>query len=98
MNTIWIGKTFKKVLQDAIDQFVDKINICFDPDKNEHLITIKFKLPLVKDSLKYKDPDDKSKGYRAKKGKEELSGNIPLQLGGRPSKNASLHHHSTVTE
>ena len=92
-------KFSKEELQDAINQFVDKINIGFDQEKNEHLITIKFKLPLVRDSLDYKDPDDKSKGYKVKKGKEELKGNLPIPKRGRYNKiNAPLHHHSTVTD
>ncbi len=62
-------------------------------------MTIKFKLPLVDDDLNYKDPDDKGKGYRVKKGKEELKGNLPIKKGGRVSKkNPPSHHHSTVTD
>ena len=92
-------KFSKEELQDAINQFVDRINIGFDQEKNEHLITIKFKLPLVKGSLDYKDPDDKSKGYKVKEGKEELKGNLPIPKRGRYNKiNAPLHHHSTVTD
>ena len=92
-------KTFsKEELKDAINQYVDKINIGFDQEKNEHLITIKFKLALVKDSIDYKDPYDKSKGYKFKEGKEELKGNLPIPKRGRYNKiNAPLHHHSTVT-
>ena len=52
----------------------------------EHLITIKFKLPLVKDSPDYKDPDDKSKGYSVKKGNMDLEGKLPSVKKGRPSK------------
>ena len=42
----------------------------FDHEKNEHIVTIKFKLPLVDDNLDYKNPDDKSKGYKVGKGNE----------------------------
>ena len=67
--------------------------------ENEHILTIKFKLPLVNDSIKYNDPDDKSAGYKVKTGKDKLEGNLPVPKGGRPSKkNPSLHHHSTVTD
>lgn len=48
----------------------------YDQEKNEHIVTIKFKLPLVKDKIDYKDPDDKGKGYSIKKGKEKLVGSV----------------------
>ncbi len=55
-------KFSKEELQDALNQFVDKINVSFDSDKNEHIISIKFKLPVVKDKFDYNDPNNKSKG------------------------------------
>ncbi len=92
-------KFSKEELQDALNKFVDRILVRFDSDKNEHVITIKFKHPLVNDTFEYNDPDDKSKGYVVKDGKDELEGNLPIQKGGRPSKkNPPLHHHSTVTD
>ena len=91
-------KFSKEELQDAINQFVDKITVRFDHEKTEHIVIIKFKLPLVDDNLDYKDPDDKSKGYKVGKGNEELQGNLPFKKGGRVSqKNPPLHHHSSVT-
>ena len=77
---------------------MDSVLVRFDQEKNEHIVTIKFKLPLVKDKLDYKDPDDKGQGYKVGKGKEELKGNLPISKGGRPAKNSHLHHHSTVTD
>ena len=91
-------KFSKEELQDALNKFVDRVHVRFDQEKNEHIVTIKFKLPLVNDGIKYNDPDDKGKGYKVKVGKDNLSGTIPFQKGGRPPKNASLHHHSTVTD
>ena len=89
----------KEEMQDALNKFVERILVRFDVGKNEHIITIKFKLPLVNDSIKYNDPDDKSAGYKVKTGKDKLEGNLPVPKGGRPSKkNPSLHHHSTVTD
>ena len=70
----------------------------YDQEKNEHIVTIKFKLPLVKDKIDYKDPDDKSKGYSVKKGNMDLEEKPPQVKKGRPSKNTPLHHHSTVTD
>ena len=82
-----------------MNKFVDGILVRFDVEKNEHIITINFKLPLVDDSIKYNDPDDKGKDYRVKDGGEESKGNLPIQKRGRYNKiNAPLHHHSTVTE
>ena len=53
-------------------------------------------LPLVKDKIDYKDPDDKGKGYSIEKGKEKLVGSvIPTPRG---KKSTPLHHHSTVTD
>ena len=72
-------KFSKEELQDALNKFVDKVLVRYDQEKNEHIVTIKFKLPLVKDKLKYKDPDDKGKGYSVKKGKKDLS-----SIGGLP--------------
>jgi len=69
----------------------------FDHEKNGHIVNIKFKLPLVKDNIKYKNPDDKGKYYTIRKGKEELQGNLTISKGRRANKNSSLHHHSTMT-
>ena len=63
------------------------------------MITIRFKLPLVNDRIDYKDPDNKSRGYKVREGKTDLNGTIPIQLGGRPSKiNAYPPPYSTVTD
>ncbi len=92
-------KFSKEELQDALNQFVDKIMVRFDQENNEHIINIKFKLPLVKDKIKYKDPDDKGKGYSVRKGKEELQGKISAEKRwGIKDKLTALHHHSTVTD
>ena len=60
---------------------------------------IKFKLPLVNDKIKYKDPKDKGKGYQVSKGKDEVEQNIPIQkLWNKKGNLPPLHHHSTVTD
>ena len=67
--------------------------------ENEHIINIKFKHPLVKYKIKYKDPDDKGKGYSVRKGKEELQGKISAEKRWViKDKLTALHHHSTVTD
>ena len=76
----------KEELQDALNKFVDKILIGFDHEKNEHIINIKFKIPLVNDGIKFNDADDLSKGYKVKVGKDELRGRMGISKGGRPRK------------
>ena len=88
----------KEELQDALNKFVDKILIGFDHEKNEHIINIKFKIPLVNDGIKFNDADDLSKGYKVKVGKDELRGRMGISKGGRPRKNSPPYHHSTVTD
>ena len=99
----WIEFENKKLpivaLRRILNKFVEKIIVRFDHDKNEHIVNIKFKLPLVKDKFNWKDPDNKGKGYSIRKGKSELESKIPIQKGGRTSKkNPPLHHYSTVTD
>ena len=76
----------KEELQDALNKFVDKILIGFDHQKNEHIIIIKFKIPLVNDGIKFNDADDLSKGYKVKVGKDELRGRMGISKGGRHRK------------
>jgi len=88
-------KFSKEEMQDALNKFVEKILVRFDVSKNEHIITIKFKLPLVNDAIKYNEPEDKGKGYKVKVGKDILTENLAPTPRGR---SAPLHHHSTVTD
>ena len=57
----------KEEVQDALNKFLDKINASFDTKKTEHIITIKFKLPVVKDKFQYIDRTNKGKGNSIKK-------------------------------
>ena len=51
---------------------------------------IKFKLPIVNDSIKYNDSDNKSSGYDVVNGVKSSKGElIPLDKGGRPKKKVS---------
>lgn len=93
------NKFSKEELMESINHFVEKVYVKFDSEKKEHIITIRFKLPLVNDRIDYKDPDNKSRGYKVREGKTDLNGTIPIQLGGRPSKiNAYPPPYSTVTD
>ena len=93
-------KFSKEELQDAINKFVDKILVNWDGEKKQHIITIKFKLPLVDDRIDYNDPNNKSKGYKVGEGKSDLLGQIEWKSG-RPKKGeekAYPHSHSTVAQ
>jgi DNA invertase Pin-like site-specific DNA recombinase/DNA-binding transcriptional MerR regulator len=91
-------KFSKEELQDALNNFVDKVTIRYDHEKSEHIVSIKFKLPLVNDKIKYKDLKDKGKGYQVSKGKDEVEQNIPIQkLWNKKGNLPPLHHHSTVS-
>ena len=70
--------------------------IGFDHQKNEHIIIIKFKIPIVNDGIKFNDADDLSKGYKVKVGKDELEGRMKISKGGRPRKNSPSNHRSAV--
>ena len=55
-----------------------------------HRFDIKFKLPIVNDSIKYNDSDNKSSGYDVVNGVKSSKGElIPLDKGGRPKKKVS---------
>jgi len=48
---------------------IDKISVKYDKDKNLHEVAIKFKLPVVGDSVIWKNPENHKEGYKVKKGK-----------------------------
>ena len=73
----------------------------------KHLIhnshTIKFKLPIVDDSIEYKDDQNKSKGYSLKNGKKSIEIFELEVMNGRSSKKNYLKksyipNYSTVTD
>ena len=68
----------------------------FDKEKNEHIITIRFKLPLVDDKIDYNDPNNKKKGYKVIKGDTDLQGIVTPVKRGKFS--APLTPYSTVTD
>jgi NAD-dependent SIR2 family protein deacetylase len=56
-----------------------------------HKLVINFKQPIVKDSIKYNDKNDKSKGYNLVKGKKRLDvGEIKILKGGRGKKHVDI--------
>jgi hypothetical protein len=58
---------------------LDRIEVQYDSDKKEHILDIKFKLPLVGDSVEYQDIKNKKKGYRVVDGDPVAGVKIPLR-------------------
>jgi len=48
---------------DVISRYVERIDVFYDPDAKRHKLSIHFKLPIVGDRLKWRDPKKKSLGY-----------------------------------
>jgi DNA invertase Pin-like site-specific DNA recombinase len=64
----------KKTLSDIEKQqylmgLIEKISVKYDKDKNQHEVVIKFQLPVVGDSVIWKNPENHKEGYKVKKGK-----------------------------
>ena len=74
--------------KDSISQFVDRIMVRLDHDTNEHIITIKFKLPLVGDKLEYSDDTKTSKSYKFIKRETVDEVHTPV---GKPRKDSRSH-------
>jgi len=51
-----------------------------------HIFNIKFKLPIVKDSIEYKNDKKKSDGYSLKDGKKSIKTTELFVMDGRPTK------------
>ena len=50
-----------------------------------HIFNIKFKLPIVKDSIEYKNDKKKSDGYSLKDGKKSIKTTELFVMDGRPT-------------
>lgn len=48
---------------------IETISVKYIKAKNEHELTVQFNLPIVKDSVKWNDPENRRKGYKVIKGK-----------------------------
>ncbi|MDA8887481.1 hypothetical protein N9I25_00035 [Hellea sp.] len=82
---------FNKSPREAIKGLVSKIVAYPELDKDSgkqigHKLKINFKLPIVKDGIVYRDPNDKSKGYDLKNGRRIKSGTVEFHKGGKPKK------------
>lgn len=49
---------------------VDRIEVRYLKDSNEHQLTVQFRLPVVNDGIRYKSAQDKAQGYRTVKGRK----------------------------
>lgn len=58
---------------------VQRIDACWDANKKEHMLNIRFRLPIVGDGLKWRDPERKSLGYELLDGTSDLSTHLPLR-------------------
>ena len=97
----WVNKfgnkikgDFQKVSTELLEGIIENILVYpingKDRDDNPkqigHKLVINFKLPIVRDSIRYKDSKNKSKGYTLINGKKELTLNTEIPVGGRGKK------------
>ena len=97
----WVSKfgnkikgDFQKVSTELLEGIIENIVVYpingKDRDNNPkqigHKLVINFKLPIVRDSIRYKDSKNKSKGYTLINGKKELTLNTEIPVGGRGKK------------
>ena len=97
----WVSKfgnkikgDFQKVSTELLEGIIENILVYpingKDRDNNPkqigHKLVINFKLPIVRDSIRYKDSKNKSKGYTLINGKKELTLNTEIPVGGRGKK------------
>ena len=97
----WVNKfgnkikgDFQKVSTELLEGIIENILVYpingKDRDNNPkqigHKLVINFKLPIVRDSIRYKDSKNKSKGYTLINGKKELTLNTEIPVGGRGKK------------
>ena len=60
----------------VIKKYVKKIKVLFDSETRKHRLVLKLRLPIIEDSLKWKDKSKKKKGYVIEKGKYEKMVNL----------------------
>ena len=59
----------EKVLE--IRKYVNRIEVFFNPETRKHSLNLKFRLPIIQDTLEWKSQSKKSTGYLIGKGLEE---------------------------
>jgi len=95
-----IEKRFDNVSTELLEGMISSIKVSptFALNRDEvekqvgHKLVVKFKQPIVDDSIVYDDEQNKSKGYNVVKGNKELDvGNLAILKGGR-GKSAKKKH------
>ena len=66
---------------DEIKKYIKRIDVFFNKETRKHRLDLKFKLPLVEDTFKWKDSLKKKKGYVISKGQTEKV--LYLERGGQ---------------
>ena len=100
---IKIKGDFEKVTSELLEGLIDNIIVNpiegKDRDDNPkqvgHQLVINFKLPIVKDSVRYKDSQNKTKGYTLAYGKTELTPNTEIPVGGKDKKTILCNEESS---
>ena len=85
----WVGKYADKVgsleefaeddRKEYLEGVLDRINVFLDKETNDHNLDIVFRMPLVGDGIKYKNPNKKSEGYEVIEGATDASINIAYE-------------------
>jgi hypothetical protein len=89
-----ISKRFEKPTTELLEGIVDKIIVSPVIGETREgketqrglIFNVKFKLPIVKDSIEYKDKQKKSDGYSLKDGKKSTTTTELFVMNGRPTK------------
>ena len=72
--------------RDYLIQVISNILVHQTENKEGHILEIFFSQPIVKDKLKYNDPNNKRKGYKVINGSKNKEVSIKSKRGGRPKK------------
>jgi len=56
--------------RDYLTGLIEKISVKYLKPSNQHELTIQFNLPIVGDSIKWNDPENRKKGYKVVRGKK----------------------------
>ena len=69
-----------------LHEIIDKIIVTQSQDKEGHILKVKFNLPIVRDSLSYKDKNNKKTGYSIHEGVLEQKVDLGHVVGGSKKK------------
>ncbi|MBT6815115.1 MAG: hypothetical protein HOA49_01770 [Flavobacteriales bacterium] len=79
----WIGQMNREIdemkdwsfddKKEKLNKFLDSISVVYDNKVDKHRLSLDFNLPIVDDTIVYKDFKEKTKGYKIKKGKDKVT-------------------------